>query len=346
MKQKKHKVIIDKRYLKPILVGESNYGEAIAELVDNSIKAYEKNNIDKGCCEILIVVEENLIYIKDKSGGISKDVSDDNIFKIGKYSGKGMKKAVFRLGNEITIKSKANYGNRSLYLDFNSSDEELVFESRYSKFENDGEFGTEVIISSLDEETLKDINSRRFLEIVEKELSKYFGRKILSKDMKITIQYMGEKRVISPYRMQGKLIAEKNFEDLGINIKVYKKDEVEDKGVDFYINDYIIYNRVELVKIVENGFNFKNCTVEIIAYGNKTEILLQEEEIKNRLEAFIMKNAIHFKAKEKNIQYNKDLVRVEELMEYYDLKTAKAVGEKSFELLYNKYKDEKKKGLF
>lgn len=341
MKNVRHKVKIDKRYLKSVIVGELNYGKALGCLVDNSLKAYENNFEEKTCCEVVIGINQDLIYIKDKSGGISTDISDEDVFKIGNRRGTGIKKAVFKLGNEITIESRSKSRNRNLYLDFDAVGDELVFFSRELIDEEvNKNFGTEIFISSLDQKTLKDINSGEFLEIIEKELSKSFGRKILSNTLKITLEYMGEKRVIPSYVVHGDFIGEKTFDDLGIVIKVYKKAESEIKGVDFYVNDYLIYDRKEMVKIVQSNYNFKDCVAEVISYGEVGEIFQNESVIIDRLEGYIRENSIYFKSKIKGIQYEADLNKAEEMMEYYDLRTAKALGEKSFEILYNHYKDE------
>lgn len=335
MNKKKHKVQVNKYYLRKAITGEESYGQAISYLVDNSIKAYESNYENNGVCDINIEIFDDLIVIKDNSGGFKQSISDDDIFRIRENSGVGIKKAVFKFGNAINLESNAPYGFRKLLLDFDLDDNELVFRSEESEANTESKFGTDIYITSLDENIKEDIISGKVFFEVKEYLSKVFSKKLINTDLQIILKQDGNVVVIDPYLIKGNFIAEKEIDNL--SIKLYKKDFNEKKGFDLYINDYIVYERREISKLVEIGYNYKNCVVEIMAYGDKREILRNIEEIEEITKEFIKDNSSYFKSKEICVQFYADANMIEELKEKCALKTAKEIGEKGFEFLCNKY---------
>ncbi|MDG6884704.1 hypothetical protein Cp4435_01877 [Clostridium perfringens] len=338
MKNKKYKVKVDKHYLRKAITGTENYGQAISYLVDNSIKAYESIHDNSDYCDITIEIFENLILIKDNSGGFKESISDEDIFRIGEDSGIGIKKSVFKFGNTIKLESNAKYGFRRLLLDFDMDESELFFSSEKHKANLETNFGTTIHITDLEEDVKNDIiNKIVFYEVIE-YLSKIFSKKLSNTNLRITIKQGEDKKIISPYLINGEFIAKKEIDNLIINLyKKDDKDKYEKKGFDLYINDYIVYKRKELDKLTESGYHYKNCIAEVMAYGDRNYILQNIKEIEKLTKEFIKDNSSYFKAKETCVQFYADSNMIEELKEKCDLKTAKEVGEKGFENLCNKY---------
>jgi HSP90 family molecular chaperone len=105
-----------------MLIKDISLKDAIGDLVDNSvdaIKAKSKNQNDFSGYTIEITADNKIFSIKDNGSGIEEDIARKYAFKLGKPKdhkllkhsigrfGIGMKRAFFKIGNEIFVESIA-----------------------------------------------------------------------------------------------------------------------------------------------------------------------------------------------------------------------------------------------
>jgi hypothetical protein len=105
-----------------MLVKDITLRDAIGDLIDNSVDAANKNAVNKSDLSnfsINISIDKNHFEINDNAGGIEEDVARESAFKLGKpknYNqgkhtigqfGIGMKRAFFKIGEQITVESTA-----------------------------------------------------------------------------------------------------------------------------------------------------------------------------------------------------------------------------------------------
>lgn len=89
---------------------------AILDLIDNSIDAFKKNNLENANIHINFNIEHNYFEIIDDCGGMDKVTAENYAFKFGnekereKYSvgmyGIGMKRSIFKIGQNFEVSSK------------------------------------------------------------------------------------------------------------------------------------------------------------------------------------------------------------------------------------------------
>lgn len=340
---KKIKVKVNKSYIKNVMTKDLSYGDAMRALVDNSMKAYEEKYGAVGICNVEIMIAEGSITITDNSGGFKEMESEEKIFQISSKKGKGLK-SIFKFGDIINIESNAEESFKVFLLDFNSKSEELEFNRSKTIVKENIQKGTKIYVKNINSRALNDIASGKVYSEVIETLGKAFGEKIKKGILTIKVFWSDKKEYkISSYSIKGKLIEKINIDYLDGEIQLYKKDENEKKGVDFYINDYLIEDRKDLIKIIEEDYNYRNYLIVIKSYGESEELLKEKDKLLSLAKELLKKNSVQFKARNKVIQFEEEANKVKELIDYYDLWTAKAVGKKAFEILYNKYKDEKRK---
>lgn len=105
-----------------MLVKDIKLKDAIGDLVDNSVDAANTNTKNKNNLSsflINITVDKNHFEISDNCGGIEEEVARTSAFKLGKPKnykfgkhtiwqfGIGMKRAFFKLGEQISVESIA-----------------------------------------------------------------------------------------------------------------------------------------------------------------------------------------------------------------------------------------------
>ncbi len=347
MREYKSKVIVDKYFLKKQLTrGEDNIS-AIKRLVDNSIQAYESLERKNDICEVLVDIFDDLIVVKDNSGGINENISEVELFRIGgksndKLSGVGLKKALFKLGDRIKIESNKKENSKIFTLNFkDKNSNEIGIGTASIHYNLNSKIGTKVCISDLEDDVKREILSNKLENELLLNFSKIYRKKINKKLVKIKIN----NKEVKSSDINGKKLVEKKFGE-NCYISLYKKNEGEKSGVDFFINDYLIENRAKWANLTENKHSYKNCIVEISTFGNKEDILLKREDIKYEMIKFIKENKRYFIAKERIIQFEEPAEVVEEMMEYYEVDTAKALGKKGFNKLYQEFENVKKKKFY
>ena len=131
-------------------------------------------------------------------------------------------------------------------------------------------------------------------------------------------------------------------------VDLYKGDKKDISGIDLFINDYMIYDREKSKKEVkwnllnEAKHTYTDCIVEVTYHGENPKFNEEKELLFTEVIKFIKENKIHFQSKNITIQYEMPIEVVEELKEYYNENTAKAIGIKAFNKLLEDYKNEQK----
>lgn len=342
----KNKVIINKKFLKKVLVEQEDLGKTLSRFIDNSIKA----GIDKASIEnpsqILINIYNDLIIIKDNSGGIKENINSSDIFRIGNNHGElitglGIKKSFLKLGNKIEILSNNKELSRKFVLDITSDEEELQYESEYIPYNINEKEGTTIFISKLNENIKNDLIIEDTIGFAMGKLGGLYKNFINKGNLEI---FINNERV-KPLEIKGRLINKRDILN-NYSVSIYKGERKEFSGVDLFINDFIIYEREKSKEVKwnllnEHKYSYKNCIVEINYYGDEKQYFKDKEVLFNNVIAFIKENRGYFKSDSVIIQYEEPVDKVEELKKYYDCKTAKEVGVKGFNKVYEEYLNDK-----
>lgn len=345
------KIIVDKNFLRKTLTKNQSFFTAICKLIDNSVQANKNNDL----CIVDIYVDKNYIIIRDNSGGIDPVIASDEIFNVGdisnnKLKGVGLKQAVFKLGNYARIHSNREEFSCIIKLDLrNWNTYDMSYDLNEVNYLEEKASGTIIEIKNLEDDILKEMSNRNFTNNLIKNLGKAYKYKIINNKLKLTVN----NHVITPKEIDGKLIVSKKFSvnnskaKFIMNVNLYKANKEHSSGLDLYINDDLIFNRkndktVKWTYLREIKHSFKNCIAEVIIKGDD-KLLNNVDLILSYIIQVIKNNKEYFISKKISLQHEEDVNKVDELKQYYDLKTGKEVGEKSFKLLYNKYLEESKK---
>lgn len=299
-------------------------------------------------CKISVVIGEDTIIIEDNSGGISESISEEELFKIDWNdkggSGLGMKKSFFTLGQKIEILSNKINGSRKFSLDTNAKREELLSRSESIDYNSNKEQGTKIIISNLNKDAKKAIKDNNYKSILKKELG-YIYRNFINKE-EVTIKVNGE--VVESNFINGVKLCSRVIMD-NYNVTLYKGNKGENPGIEIFINDYMKYSRedgkkeIEWNKLKQSKYRYRSCIVEVDYKGEVSEYEENKKLFYGNLTEFIKKNKDSFKSKKVTIQYEADVDIVEELKEYYGEDSAKAIGQKALDKLYELYINERDK---
>lgn len=336
-----NRVIIGKEFIKKSLSEKEDIGVSLSRFIDNSIKAREQINTKKNPCKIEIMLFENLISIKDNSGGIRKEITDKDIFKIGNNennntSGIGIKKSLCRLGDKIDIVSNRNDCSKKFLMDLNDEGEELISTQDIINYDCNSEEGTTIYITNLHDRVSKEIQS---IDCDEK-IIRYLGRiysKFINKEeliIKVNNKYINGVNIDAEHINSCTLLEK-------YNVDLYKGSK-DNPGIDIFIGSYMIYDRVKSKEVRWNFLNeakhtYSDCIIEVNYSGNKDTFENEKDELFKKIIDFIKENKIYFQSKTITIQYQMDIGKVEELKNYYGEDTAKGIGIKAFNKLYENY---------
>lgn len=257
-------------------------------------------------------------------------------------SGLGLKKSFFTLGEKIEIFSNKINGSRKFSLDINSKIEDLVSKSEKIDYNSKKEEGTKIIISNLNKDIKKEIKEINYKSILKRYLGNRY-RKFIDKN-DIIIEVNGD--VVESNYINGVKLCSKTIMD-NYKVTLYKGNKEENPGIEIFINSYMKYNReegkkeIEWNKLKQSRYRYRNCIVEVEYNGD----ILKYEENKQlfsiNLIELIKENKHNFKSKKVTVQYEADIDIIEELKAYYNETSAKAIGEKALEKLWELYKNER-----
>jgi hypothetical protein len=163
--------------------------DAISDLVDNCVDGAIKLRGEKKFTglEVDITVNENCFKIKDNCGGIDKDLAQNYAFRFGRPSkapqidysvgqfGIGMKRALFKMGNNFEIKSVSAKTSFTIEIDVNKwsqkEDEwDFEFKNVTEKRFPLSECGTEITVTSLNKDVIERFKQPNFLSELKDKL--------------------------------------------------------------------------------------------------------------------------------------------------------------------------------
>jgi hypothetical protein len=341
-----NRVIVDKNFLRKKLVEDEEVAKSLSRFVDNSIIARAGVTTRDNPCKVSIKLSSDEITISDNSGGIQSKISDKDIFRIGIEDGQGIKglgikKSFFKLGNKIEIFSNKKRCSRKFSLDINLGSEELASQCENIAYNPKEIEGTTIIITDLEKTLLKELGSNYFYEKVFKSLGRIYS-KFLSKGELILL--VNDKEV-EPIDIEARKI--NSCKILGhYDVNLYKGSKVDASGIDLYINDFIVLDRIKNKEVKwnllnESKYTYTDCIVEISFQGERPNYEKEKEILFAEVIKFIKENKVYFLNSTIIIQYSMPISKVEELKEYYEEDTAKAIGIKGFDKLYEDYLNNK-----
>lgn len=337
-----NRVIIDKNFLKKSLLEKEDISKAISRFIDNSIIAMRGIVSSNNQCKVDIKLFEDLIVISDNSGGFKSNLSGKDIFKIGNYngyeiSGLGIKKSLFKLGNKIDIVSNKKECSKKFTVDFNLNSDELLLQAELIEYNSSKVEGSEIFISDLEKDIQQEIISLYFIDNILCSLGRIYSKFIEKGELIIIVN----ERLVKPISIELPLINTCNILN-NYKVNLYKGSKSDISGIDFFMNDYMIYNREKSKEVKWNLLNesrhtYTNCILEINYYGEKSNFIKDKEKVFAEVINFVKNNRVYFQSKTITIQYEMPIEKVDQLKEYYDEITAKAVGIKSFNKLYENF---------
>lgn len=254
-----------------MLIKDITLRDAIGDLVDNSVdaikaKANNKNNL-KGY-SIEIELDNNHFSITDNGSGIEEDVARDYAFKLGKPKdhklvdhsvgrfGIGMKRAFFKLGDKILVKSKAPTSSFSITIPVstwkeNQDNWDFHFDTVKSKQKNNpSSTGTTIEITDLSPDAKESFKKAQFENELKDEIA---NEQILNINKGVQIKINGypikppsltlkfNKDIVPAY---WKHTFKHEDSDLMVEILAGVSDEIEsDGGWNIFCNDRLILSR-------------------------------------------------------------------------------------------------------
>lgn len=197
-----------KRFFIEMFTRDISLEDCLMDLIDNSIDGLVRNkfikidykNLIKNLDEkkpkidyfIDIIISEKQFRILDNCGGIEYEYAKSEAFNFGhsddskKFKesrlgvyGIGLKRALFKIGNDISIQSRTS--NSSFKINFNVNDwiekdndikDWMIPIEKNPKLDID--FGTDIVIKKLNPDIVERINDGTFIESLRRSISKTF----------------------------------------------------------------------------------------------------------------------------------------------------------------------------
>ena len=200
------------------LTSDIELADAVSDLVDNSVDAARRfrptNKYDN--LEVRIVFDKNHFEIHDNCGGIDLDTAEKVLFSLGRppsYKstpgqigrfGIGMKRDLFMMGNDITVKSATKNSRFQIEIDLVEWAKSKEWDFNFSKYEPDAtvnvdEIGTKITVKNLREPVAHEFSLPLFVETLISTLQKK-QKQALQRGLTI---FVGTTRLISrPYELK------------------------------------------------------------------------------------------------------------------------------------------------
>lgn len=187
-----------------MLVKDITLRDAIGDLVDNSVDGAKSITEDPSkrldSFYIEITANTNEFTIKDNCGGINADIARKYAFRFGRPEdykpeagigqfGIGMKRAFFKIGNEISISSREKSSTFLININVDdwrkSSDWDFKFDNLEENIENNN-VGTNINIQKLNPDVVQSFEDKKFINSLINEIALEHLISI-NKGLKITI---------------------------------------------------------------------------------------------------------------------------------------------------------------
>lgn len=206
------------------------------------------------------------------------------------------------------------------------------------------EDGTTIYISNLENKIKEQLSSKKCKQDVRTELGRMYSKFISSGNLIIKINSFP----IRAIGISGEIIS------AGILLGKYKinlyKGKGEHPGIDIFLNKHMIYNRERSKQVLWNYLNeakhsYSDCVVEINSNSTFKAFEDEKQELFRCIIKFVKDNKSHFISNTTRVEYDVPVVKVEELEDYYGVSSAKAIGQKAFDKLYEDYIWKKKRKM-
>ncbi|WP_346929887.1 ATP-binding protein [Clostridium sp.] len=358
MKSKKISANPTKQFIVETITKDIRTEAAIYDLIDNSINAAEAINghkiLDKYAIEIKL--RDSQFIINDNCGGISKDIAESDAFKIGssmsyeKGHGIGMKRAFLKFGKKINIiNNNLNYPFKVL-IDVNKwgNNNNWDIDLKEVGYNMNNSNGLTIIVTNLYPSIVKTFSNPTFLSDLKKEISIKYRYKLKAG---ISIGINGQ--TIVPQAINGTKVVESptyKTNDMSIKVILHSNAKNEPSGWDIIVNGRVVLYRDKSTKtlcrkhLFKPGCSYENFVGEVLVESNnikKLPIWSTKDDLDFNSEAYkvilsvmysvVDANRDKFKKSDVIIQYSKPWNSVERLKDYFDVNTAKEVGELSFD---------------
>lgn len=335
---------------------------AIFDLIDNSINAAETITNPKRLEKYFVSLKINnsQFEISDNCGGISEKKVWGDALKIGSSldykggHGVGLKRAFLKFGKTIEITSNRSDYSCKVLIDVDKWGKRNNWDIGIDKIEYNEKLyqGLVINISNLYNEIARKLSNNIFIQDLIEEIAVRYRYK-LQAGLKIIVN----REFVKPLFIQGDKIAEsphKIFNGMTTKIILYNNVNTKENGWDIVINGRVIIQRDKSEKtlwrrkMIKPGCSYEKFIGEVLIEGDNIKKLpiwstkdgidtnsKAYEDILDYMYFFIDQHRSEFKKQETSIQYLRPSHLVENLKEYFNVKTAKEVGECSFDYTYN-----------
>lgn len=196
-----------KSFFISMLVKDITLIDAIADLVDNSIDGAIKVKGDQKDYSGLYVhlsLNKDGFSIVDNCGGFSAEVAAEYAFRFGRPEkaknevsksigrfGVGMKRALFKIGEFISVTSICEESEFTIEIDVNEWKKDVGNDWQFAFKEildepSKSEFGTSIKVTNIHKDVSEQFDNRVFIDMLKKEL-KSSHEKMLERGLKIVI---------------------------------------------------------------------------------------------------------------------------------------------------------------
>ncbi|OCH07067.1 ATP-binding protein [Aliivibrio fischeri] len=182
MNQEKINANPTKDFFIEMLTRDIELDKSILDLIDNSIDAASIANVEEPKIEVFI--SEEGFRIKDNCGGLSKKIAQDYAFRFGRPKdrdltphsigqfGVGMKRTLFKLGKQFSVKSYHEESTFSVNVNVNEWKNVSDWTFDISDINNEGYFGTDITVDDLYDDVSEQFKLESFIDGLAKEISR------------------------------------------------------------------------------------------------------------------------------------------------------------------------------
>ncbi len=225
-----------KEFFISMLTRDIPLDRAILDLVDNSIDAaHEYGDLEER--EIRVHLAEDTFEIIDNCGGMDKEIAAKYAFRFGRdpnddrntpnsvgQFGVGMKRSLFKLGNNFLVESNHKSGSFKLEVDTNEwlNNEDTDWEFELEEVDEDEIFGTTVSVNNLKTNVSEQFQSNEFVNNLISELSQAHFRPI-TQGISIYVNNQKVPEYTIHVRLSddlGGIFIRENYDDVQITIRV------------------------------------------------------------------------------------------------------------------------------
>ncbi|WP_211144280.1 ATP-binding protein [Clostridium aciditolerans] len=356
-----------------ILTRDIDFKDAILDLVDNSIDAAKKTKKtnDLTNFEIKITIDKSKFVINDNCGGISIDTATKSAFRFGNDKtsshddqsvgrfGIGMKRAIFKIGNMITVEAATEKEYFKVIIDVLDWQKQKDWDIKFKQvIENKNKMvGTTIKVTNLKEDTTRKFTQGTFIVALEESIREKHSD-ALENGIRITLNNF----VIDPLPKEKQVkVTELKIKEKGFtgSISVYKA-ECNKKLAGWYIkfNNRVIIkadksqltgwglskirDKMKTGEFEERFSSFrgyvdlKDTKFRMLPFNTtKNSVNTDSEEYEKILDYMVEamnKSMQHFRDLGlRCISYKRPVEQVTKLMKLLDFKYAKDVGEYTYD---------------